>query len=232
MPGSAVRVPLQNSTPGSNRPTKADGRTLSSVLQNLIAVGPRPIWDFPRGCVGGPRRPAVPGSAVRVSLARSVQVWTLRLGRIGSIRFGPHVHGSPTNSLVTGRRTLRTGSARDLFRVRDLHGRTVIPGINDAHHHFSVGPPQVDVDLGTPEPTWEQVRATAAIAKKSPPDAVTIGFGVFGDPSRDARPQRRTIRWRCRPSGHAMVLNTAGLGFYHVSEDARGVAVLMVPTRF
>lgn len=89
----------------------------------------------------------------------------------------------------------------------DLHGGTAIPGINDAHHHFRLGPPEVDVDLHAMDPTWAQVKdgIVAAIAKNPPNSLIvaTIGFHVFADPSidRDARMRlHRTIRWRCRHS--------------------------------
>ncbi|RRA48491.1 hypothetical protein D1Y84_09515 [Acidipila sp. EB88] len=109
----------------------------------------------------------------------------------------------------------------------DLHGRTVIPGINDAHHHFQLGPPEVDVDLGTVEPTWAQVQAgiTAAVAKNPHGSliAATIGFKTFADPSID-----RAALDKLAPNtpveletftGHAMILNSAALRFYRVAEN-------------
>src|SRR6202453_185464 len=97
---------------------------------------------------------------------------------------------------IRGERIIATGDTKTIQAMAgpkthaiDLHGGTAIPGINDAHHHFSLGPPEVDVDLQTPDPTWEQVKdgIVAAIAK-NPPDSlisVTIGFKVFADPSID-----------------------------------------------
>jgi predicted amidohydrolase YtcJ len=109
----------------------------------------------------------------------------------------------------------------------DLHGGTAIPGINDAHHHFELGPPEVDVDLQTPDPTWEQVKdgIVAAIAKNPPESliSVTIGFKVFADPSidRDALDQLAPHNPVSLGTftGHAVILNTAGLRFHHIAEN-------------
>jgi predicted amidohydrolase YtcJ len=109
----------------------------------------------------------------------------------------------------------------------DLHGATAIPGINDAHHHFNIGPPEVDVDLPGLDPTWAEVKeGIAATIAKSPAKSlivVTIGFKVFGDPSID----RDTLD-RIAPNnpvslqtltGHAWILNTPALRLYQIAED-------------
>lgn len=135
---------------------------------------------------------------------------------------------------IRGERIVATGDTRTIqatagpkTKVIDLHGATVIPGINDAHHHFSLGPPEVDVDLHAMEPTWAQVKdGIAAAIAKNPPNSlisVAIGFKVFGDPSID-----RDALDKIAPNnpvsmatftGHAVVLNTAGLRFYKIAED-------------
>lgn len=136
---------------------------------------------------------------------------------------------------IRGERIVATGDTNTIQAMAglkttaiDLHGRTVIPGINDAHHHFSLGPPEVDVDLGTQEPTWEKVKSgIAAAITKNPPNsliAVVIGFHVFGDPSidrdaLDAIAPHNPVELETF-TGHAMILNTAGLRFYNVSDNA------------
>jgi predicted amidohydrolase YtcJ len=134
---------------------------------------------------------------------------------------------------IRGERILATGDTKTIRALAgpstvsiDLHGSTAISGINDAHHHFSLGPPEVDVDLQTPDPSWEQVKnGIAAAIAKNPPNsviAVTIGFQVFGDPSinRDAldkiAPNNPVALGTF--TGHAMILNSAALRFYNVSE--------------
>jgi predicted amidohydrolase YtcJ len=134
---------------------------------------------------------------------------------------------------IRGERIMATGDSRTIQALAgpntvsiDLHGSTAIPGINDAHHHFNLGPPEVDVDLQTIDPSWEQVKngVTEAIAKNPPNSliAVTIGFKVFADTSVD-----RDALDKIAPNnpvalgtftGHAMILNSAALRFYNVSE--------------
>jgi predicted amidohydrolase YtcJ len=109
----------------------------------------------------------------------------------------------------------------------DLHGATVIPGINDAHHHFDIVPATVNVDLPTMDPTWAQVKAAIADAiAKNPANSlisVTIGFKVFGDPSidRDALDQIAPHNPVALGTftGHALILNTRALRFYGIAEN-------------
>jgi predicted amidohydrolase YtcJ len=135
---------------------------------------------------------------------------------------------------IRGDRIVATGDTATIramagpaTRQIDLHGGTAIPGINDAHHHFSLGPPEVDVDLKTPDPTWAQVKdGIAAAIAKNPPNSlisVTIGFRVFGDKSidRDALDQIAPHNPVSLGTftGHAVILNTAGLKFYNIAEN-------------
>ena len=135
---------------------------------------------------------------------------------------------------IRGNRIVATGDTKTIQAMAgqktnavDLHGATVIPGINDAHHHFNLGPPEVDVDLQTPNPTWAQVKDGIATAiAKNPPNSlisVTIGFKVFADPSidRDALDQLAPHNPVSLGTftGHAVILNTAGLSFYHIPEN-------------
>jgi predicted amidohydrolase YtcJ len=135
---------------------------------------------------------------------------------------------------IRGERIVAAGDTKTIqamagpkTKAIDLHGGTAIPGINDAHHHFDVGPPEVDVDLHTPDPSWAQVRdgIVAAVAKNAPGSliSVTIGFKVFGDTSID-----RDALDRIAPhnpvslgtfTGHALILNTAGLRFYNIPDN-------------
>ena len=135
---------------------------------------------------------------------------------------------------IRGDRIVATGDTATIRAIAgpgtrqiDLHGGTAIPGINDAHHHFSLGPPEVDVDLKTPDPTWAQVKeGIAAAIAKNPPDSlisVAIGFKVFADTSidRDALDQLAPHNPVSLGTftGHAVILNTAGLRFYHIAEN-------------
>jgi predicted amidohydrolase YtcJ len=135
---------------------------------------------------------------------------------------------------IRGERIVATGDTKTIQAMAgpktnaiDLHGGTAIPGINDAHHHFQLGPPEVDVDLQTPDPSWAQVKdGILAATAKNPPNsliAVTIGFKVFGDPSidRDALDQIAPHNPVSLGTftGHGQILNSAGLRFYNISEN-------------
>jgi predicted amidohydrolase YtcJ len=137
---------------------------------------------------------------------------------------------------IRGERIVATGDTKTIQAMAgpktnaiDLRGGTVIPGINDAHHHFQLGPPEVDVDLHAMNPTWAQVKdgIVAAIAKNPPNSliAVSIGFKVFGDTSvdRDALDQIAPHNPVSLGTftGHGMILNSAGLRFYDISENQR-----------
>jgi len=135
---------------------------------------------------------------------------------------------------IRGERIVATGDTKTIKAMAgpktnaiDLHGATAIPGINDAHHHFQLGPPEVDVDLHTINPSWAQVKdgIVAAIAKNPPNSliSVAIGINVFGDTSIN----RDTLD-RIAPhnpvslgtfTGHGLILNTAGLRFYNISDN-------------
>jgi len=135
---------------------------------------------------------------------------------------------------IRGERIMATGDTKTIqamvgpkTNAIDLHGATAIPGINDAHHHFQLGPPEVDVDLHAMNPTWAQVKdgIVAAIARNPPGSliSVSIGFRVFGDPSvdRDALDQIAPNNPVSLGTftGHGMILNSAGLRFYNISQN-------------
>src|SRR3984957_9453195 len=66
-------------------------------------------------------------------------------------------------------------------KLLDLGGRTVIPGINDAHYHLSVTPKdELDLDIKTANPSLDEIRA--AIASATPKaQAGTIIVGEIGE---------------------------------------------------
>src|SRR5689334_25095590 len=73
---------------------------------------------------------------------------------------------------IRGERILATGTTARIEALADRHtrridlgGRTVIPGINDAHNHLGILPPdRVDLDLKTPDPSWPAMKAAIAEA--------------------------------------------------------------------
>jgi predicted amidohydrolase YtcJ len=102
----------------------------------------------------------------------------------------------------------------------DLGGRSVIPGINDAHDHLDVHPPgTVELHFAGPNPDWpEAERVIKAADSKAPRGEILsgdIGLALFKDP----RVNRASLD-RLAPNhpliltsitGHADFLNSAAL---------------------
>jgi predicted amidohydrolase YtcJ len=119
-------------------------------------------------------------------------------------------------------------SAGTNTRMIDLGGRTVIPGINDAHDHLYAFPPQrVDIQLESFDPTWPEVEGEIKKAmRKTPPGtliAVQIGKSIFSDPTitRDSL-DRLSPAYPVELgtfTGHAAILNSAALTLDRIPED-------------
>jgi hypothetical protein len=140
---------------------------------------------------------------------------------------------------IRGERVLATG---DSARIRalagertkqiDLGGRTVIPGINDAHDHLGVLPRDVlYLQFKNPDPTLTDVREAIAAARLQAHEG-TILFGSIG-PSAYLDPQlNRDLLDKLVPdhpvilrivSGHASILNGAAPS--QSSESTRGIEI-------
>ena len=113
-------------------------------------------------------------------------------------------------------------------RMIDLGGRTVIPGINDAHDHLYAFPPQrMDIHLEGFDPSWSEVQSEVKKAlEKAPPGtliAVEIGKSIFSDTkiTRDSLDLLSPVH----PlelgtfTGHAAILNSAALTLDRIPED-------------
>jgi hypothetical protein len=113
-------------------------------------------------------------------------------------------------------------------RSIDLGGRTVIPGINDAHQHLSVAPPRVvELQFKSDDPQWTEVRSVIAAAARKGGSAAafvgTIGPAILEDThARRAAldqlvPDRPVILRAFTANG--FVLNTAALKQFGIRED-------------
>ena len=102
----------------------------------------------------------------------------------------------------------------------DLGGRTVIPGLNDAHNHMHIGPADtVVLQFQSLNPTWlELKRAISDRVVKAPPGAIlsaTIGPAIFSDVRVDRK--ALDLLSSAHPvilttfTGHAAILNSAAL---------------------
>lgn len=157
---------------------------------------------------------------------------------------------------IRGERIVATGDTDKIMALAgpqtkkiDLGGRTVVPGINDAHNHVEVSPADtVDLQFESPDPTWTEVKralATPAVAR-APKGAFVrayLGPSAWKDPevTRDALdklvPDHPVILF---VTEHAAILNSAALdrlgirehqanplgGRYERSADGRLTGVL------
>ncbi len=119
-----------------------------------------------------------------------------------------------------------TAQAGSTTRRIDVGGRTVVPGLNDAHMH--AGPELPTTRLGTGDnPTTAELEAALASAAAAAPPGQLI-HGAFGEAvwedtaiSRawlDARAPRHPVRlgaWH----GHGAILNSAALALVGVDES-------------
>jgi predicted amidohydrolase YtcJ len=128
---------------------------------------------------------------------------------------------------ISGERILATGDSAKIKALAGPHtrqiglaGRTVIPGINDAHDHIDLDPPHaVHLNLNTIDPTWSQLKdAIAAAAAKTPKGTfilTDIGPIIFHDTAvaRNAldqlAPENPVILTTL--TGHAVILNSVAL---------------------
>lgn len=112
----------------------------------------------------------------------------------------------------------------------DLAGRTVIPGINDAHNHIDIHPSDlVEVEFQEANPKTVDLRKELPeAAAKAPAGALleaTISPAIFYDTAvnRDfldaLLPNNPVVLVTI--TGHGFILNTAGLRAYGVAEDAK-----------
>ncbi len=138
---------------------------------------------------------------------------------------------------IRGERVIATGDSAKIKALAgaqtkqiDLGGRTVIPGINDAHNHIGLDPAGVvHLNLGTEDPTWAQLKpAIAAVVAKAPKGAPIfgdIGPIVFHDTSvaREAldkvAPDRPVMLTTL--TGHAMLLNSAAMAMSGIRGDQK-----------
>ncbi len=136
---------------------------------------------------------------------------------------------------ISGERILATGDSAKIkalagphTRQIDLGGRTVIPGINDAHDHIDLDPPHaVHLSLNTIDPTWRQLKdAVATAAAKTPKGTfilADIGPIIFHDTSvarialDQVAPENPVILTTL--TGHAAILNSLALTQAGIRDD-------------
>ena len=76
----------------------------------------------------------------------------------------------------------------------DLGGRTVIPGINDAHNHLGISPPnRIDLEMKSPDPSWPEMKAAIAAAALKAPNGTFLYGGIAWKIFRDLAVNRDTL---------------------------------------
>ena len=141
---------------------------------------------------------------------------------------------------VTGDRITAVGSdaeiealANDHTRKFDASGRTVIPGLNDAHAHLTLDPhDEVSADTESYNPSWPDLRAAVQKARSGAgPGALVVGtFGtkIFYDPmiAREALDEACPDLPLILTSfdGHAAILNGAALRRFGIEDSIRDPA--------
>lgn len=136
---------------------------------------------------------------------------------------------------IRGERITATGDSTKIRTLAgphtkeiDLGGRTVVPGINDAHNHLGVSAPnRVDLELKTPDPVWPEMKAaiTAAVLKAPKGSFIygEIAWKIFRDPAvnRDTldqvAPNNPVILETL--TNHAWILNSAALARAGIRES-------------
>ena len=110
----------------------------------------------------------------------------------------------------------------------DLGGRTVIPGINDAHVHLSISPPnRIDLELKSLDPDWPEMKAAIAAAVLKAPKETSIYGQIAGKIFHDLAVNRDTLDQAAPKNpviletftGHAWIVNSAALAQFGIRED-------------
>ena len=77
----------------------------------------------------------------------------------------------------------------------DLDGKTVIPGINDAHNHLSVSASnRIDLEVKSPDPAWPEMKAAIAAAVLKVPKGTFVYGDIGGNIFHDIEVDRDLFR--------------------------------------
>jgi predicted amidohydrolase YtcJ len=131
-------------------------------------------------------------------------------------------------------RIVAVGASREIVALAgkekkriDLTGRTVIPGINDAHDHLSVGPDTYALPIKSRDPSWQEIKDALSAGVANVPKGIWI-HGVFGEAVLDDPQATRMALDQLAPdhpvmlatwTGNASLVNTAALRKLGVRED-------------
>lgn len=137
---------------------------------------------------------------------------------------------------IRGDRIVALGASKEMLELAgketkriDVGGRTVIPGINDAHVHLSVEPEVYDLPIKGHDPSWQEIKDALSAAVAKAPKSTWIR-GMFGDSVLDDPQATRVALDQLAPDDPVMLtiwganvvlLNSAALRRLGVPEDQR-----------
>jgi predicted amidohydrolase YtcJ len=135
---------------------------------------------------------------------------------------------------IRGERILAVGSSDEIKRLAnaktrllDLQGRTVIPGINDAHFHFMPDPQGSRLQLKSQEPSWSETLEAVKNAVSQTPKGEWI-FGEIGNRVLSEQEADRFALDRIAPEhpvllrsyfGHGYIVNSRGMPLLQLVEE-------------
>ncbi|MEO7658440.1 MAG: amidohydrolase [Pyrinomonadaceae bacterium] len=135
---------------------------------------------------------------------------------------------------IRGERILAVGSSDEIKRLAnaktrliDLQGRTVIPGINDAHFHFMPDPKGYQLQFKTLEPSWAETLEAVKNAVEETPKGQWI-FGSIGINVLSVKAADRFALDRIAPNhpvllrafyGHGYIVNSKAMPLLQFAEE-------------
>jgi predicted amidohydrolase YtcJ len=135
---------------------------------------------------------------------------------------------------IRGDRVVAVGASREIIVLAgketkriDVGGRTVIPGINDAHVHLSVGPNTYDLPIKSRDPSWQEIKEAVSAGVAKAPKGTWIQ-GVFGNTGLDDPQATRIALDQLAPDhpvmltiwgANAVLLNSAAFRRLGVRDD-------------
>jgi predicted amidohydrolase YtcJ len=112
-------------------------------------------------------------------------------------------------------------------RLIDLQGRTVIPGINDAHFHFMPKPQSFNLVFKSLEPSWNETVEAIKNAVKQTPKGEWIFGTIGGEIMADAKANRFSLD-RIAPDnavvlgtyyGHGQIINSKAMSRLKIIDE-------------
>jgi predicted amidohydrolase YtcJ len=134
---------------------------------------------------------------------------------------------------IRGERILAVGSDAEIkklgsakTRLIDLQGRVVIPGINDAHFHFTPKPQGFHLEFKSLEPSWNETVEAIKNAVKQTPKGRWI-FGTIGGGAMAETQANRSSLDRIAPDnpvllatyyGHGQIINSKAMSRFKIDD--------------